>query len=210
MHVFYAVKIRRKGILMIFLLALPVFAAAALAHRYLQMYAPTNRLVRRVRTAAPRFRTAAGLLAAAAVLLIAMHVVAEAVAAGAPGWLNLVVLVLGWDSVKLGWLVVLVLFRWITRGIARWAGRGVAQPGHAESPVVDTMAASRRSWGLRQSMVRPLDLDDCREGALESAAAGLTAFHAWSGTRHAETAVVGVRPRLTECQRCNSGQEVAA
>jgi hypothetical protein len=113
MRVPYAVKIRRKGILMIFLLALPVFAAVALAHRCLQMYAPTNRLVRRVRLAAPRLRTAVGLLAAAAVLLIAMHVVAEAIAAGAPGWLNLVVLVLAWDAIKLALLGIRTLLLWL-------------------------------------------------------------------------------------------------
>lgn len=89
---------------MVLLLALPVFATVALIHRCLQMYAPTNRLVRRVRMAAPRFRTAVGLLAVAAALLLAMHLVAVAVVAGAPGWLNLVVLVLGWDAIKLALL----------------------------------------------------------------------------------------------------------
>jgi hypothetical protein len=128
MHLSYAVKIRRKGILMIFLLALPVFAAVALAHRYLQMYAPTNRLVRRVRMAAPRFRTAFGLLAAAAVLLSAMHMVAKAVAAGAPGWLNLVVLVLAWDAIKVSWLAVVVLVRLVAFGGRRLIGRSARLP----------------------------------------------------------------------------------
>lgn len=108
---------------MIFLLALPVFAAVALAHRFLQMYAPTNLLVRRVRMAEPRFRTAAGLLTAAAVLLIAMHAVAEAVAAGAPGWLNLVVLVLAWDAIKVSWLAVGVVLRFVALGIRRLTGK---------------------------------------------------------------------------------------
>jgi len=89
---------------MVLLLALPVFAAVALVHRYLQLYAPSNLLVRHVRIRPPRFRTALGLLAGAAALLIAMHMVAEAVASGAPGWLNLVVLVLGWDAIKLALL----------------------------------------------------------------------------------------------------------
>lgn len=115
----YAVGIRRKGILMIFLLALPVFAAVALAYRFLQLYAPTNRLVRRVLMGAPRLRTAVGLLAAAAVLLIAMHVVAEAVAAGAPGWLNLVVLVLALDAIKLGFLSLLTAARAMLRAAVR-------------------------------------------------------------------------------------------
>ena len=108
---------------MIFLLALPVFAAVALAHRFLQMYAPTNRLVRRVRVAAPRIRTAVGLLAAAAALLTAMHMAAKAVAVGAPGWLNLVVLVLAWDAIKVSWLAVEVVLRLIALGVRRRAGR---------------------------------------------------------------------------------------
>lgn len=96
---------------MVLLLALPVFATIALMHRCLQTYAPTNRLVRRVRLAAPRLRIAVGLLTAAAVLLIAMHMVGVAVASGAPGWLNLVVLVLAWDAIKIGWLALIVGFR---------------------------------------------------------------------------------------------------
>ena len=50
---------------MIMLLALPVIAAVALAHRYLVLYAPSNVLIRRVRATAPALRTAAALLAVA-------------------------------------------------------------------------------------------------------------------------------------------------
>lgn len=103
---------------MVLLLALPVFATVALIHRCLQMYAPTNRLVRRVRMAAPRFRTAVGLLAVAAALLLAMHLVAVAVVAGAPGWLNLVVLVLAWDAIKLVGLSILTAIRAATGVLA--------------------------------------------------------------------------------------------
>jgi hypothetical protein len=102
---------------MVLLLALPVFAAVALAHRYLQLYAPTNRLVRRVRIATPRLRTSVGLLAIAAALLTAMHVVAEAVAACAPGWLNLVVLVLAWDTIKVALLALHTAARVTLRAI---------------------------------------------------------------------------------------------
>lgn len=116
---------------MVFLLALPVFATVALTRRCLQMYAPTNRLVRRVRMAAPQFRTAVGLLALAAALLIAMHMVAVAVAAGAPGWLNLVVLVLAWDTIKVASLALgvavrflLLVIRRLSRGPARSRAAG--------------------------------------------------------------------------------------
>ena len=44
------------------------------------------------------------LLALAVVLMTAMHALAERVAAGAPGWLNLVVLVLAWDGIKVALL----------------------------------------------------------------------------------------------------------
>jgi hypothetical protein len=40
-----------------------------------------------------------------------MHVVANAVSAGAPGWLNVLVLALAWDAIKVGWLAVSVLLR---------------------------------------------------------------------------------------------------
>jgi hypothetical protein len=52
-----------------------------------------------------------------------MHVVADAVSASAPGWLNLVVLVLAWDALKLGWLAVSVLLRAIFGDAFQPAGR---------------------------------------------------------------------------------------
>ena len=63
---------------MLVLLALPVIVAVAAMHRYLQLYAPTNLLTRRVRAHEPRWRTAAGLIVLAGLLLVAMHVLAEA------------------------------------------------------------------------------------------------------------------------------------
>lgn len=99
---------------MILLLALPVMAAVALAHRCILLNAPSNVLIRRTRASQPRPRTAAAVLALAAGLLVAMKVVADAVVAGAPGWLNLVVLVLAWDAIKLALLGL--------RTLALWAG----------------------------------------------------------------------------------------
>jgi len=98
---------------MIMLLALPVIAAVALAHRYLVLYAPSNVLIRRVRATAPALRTAAAMLTLASSLIVALRVISGAVAAGAPGWLNLVVLVLAWDAIKIGWFAIAVLFRWV-------------------------------------------------------------------------------------------------
>ncbi|NYE38655.1 hypothetical protein F4692_003805 [Nocardioides cavernae] len=79
---------------MIMLLALPIIAAVALAHRYLRLYAPSNLLIRRVRASRPTMSTFAAMLTVAAGLIVGTKVLSDAVAAGAPGWLNLVVLVL--------------------------------------------------------------------------------------------------------------------
>ena len=87
---------------MLFLLVVPVLVLVTSAHRYLQRYAPSNVMIARARTARPRWRSAVLLAVLAATTLAAMHLVAEAVAAGAPGWLNLVVLFLAWDSIKFG------------------------------------------------------------------------------------------------------------
>ncbi len=87
-------------------------------HRLIQAVAPSNLLVRHVRSARPSGRGAAALLSLAVVLFLTMHVVANAVSAGAPGWLNLVVLVLAWDALKVGWLAVGVILRSIV-GVAR-------------------------------------------------------------------------------------------
>lgn len=111
-------------------LALLVVVAVAAVHRYLQAYAPSNVLVRRMRTQRPRWRTVFALAGIAGVLLIAMHAVATAVAGGASGWLNLVVLILAWDTIKL----VVAAFAAFLR--ATWAGArrvrlGVAEPGRA-------------------------------------------------------------------------------
>lgn len=96
---------------MLILLAIPVIVAVALVHRLVQAVAPSNLLVRWAHSAQPRCRTGAVLVGLASVLLLAMHLVADAVSAGAPGWLNLVVLVLAWDALKVGWLAVGIILR---------------------------------------------------------------------------------------------------
>lgn len=97
--------------LMLILLALPVIAAVAAMHRNLQLCAPSNVLVRRVRAREPRWRIAAVLSALALALLVAMHTLGGLTADGAPGWVNLVVLLLAWDAIKVGWLAILVTLR---------------------------------------------------------------------------------------------------
>lgn len=86
---------------MLLLLSLPIVAAVAAGHRYLQIYAPTNVFVRRLSAKGARWCTAFVLGVVGSILLMAMHVVASAVANGAPGWLNLLVVLLAWDAIKL-------------------------------------------------------------------------------------------------------------
>lgn len=110
---------------MLFMLALPILITAAGMHRYLQRYAPSNLLACRVRTAVPTFRLGAALMACSAVLLVLMHVLVEAIAAGAPSWLNLVVLVLAWDVIKLTLVALVVAARSLAALLQR-LGRRIA------------------------------------------------------------------------------------
>jgi hypothetical protein len=87
---------------MLVLLAVPVMVCVALAHRLLHLYAPSNVLIARSRIERPRSRTALRLALLAGAAFVAMHLLAEAVTDGAPGWLNLVVLVLAWDAIRFG------------------------------------------------------------------------------------------------------------
>lgn len=103
------------------LLILPVIVAVAAFQRYLQVYAPSNLLARRVRAHEPRWQTTAVLIVLVGLLLVAMHVLAEAVAHGASGWLNLIVLVLAWDGIKLGLLALNVGLRAFARAIEQLA-----------------------------------------------------------------------------------------
>lgn len=113
---------------MLILLALPVIVVVAAMHRYLQDNAPSNLLVRRMRTQQTRLRTAFALTAVAGVLLFVMDAGATAVANGAPGWLNLVVLILAWDTIKLA-LAALAAFLRATWAGARRVRLRVAEPG---------------------------------------------------------------------------------
>jgi hypothetical protein len=89
---------------MLSLLILPVIVLVATAHRALRLYAPSNIFITRVRTALPRWRTAGAALVLSLTLVAVVHVIGDAIEAGAPwapSWLNLIVLVLAWDAIKL-------------------------------------------------------------------------------------------------------------
>ncbi|HEY0888653.1 MAG TPA: hypothetical protein VGE38_03460 [Nocardioides sp.] len=104
---------------MFILLAVPVVVAIAATHRYLQVYAPSNVLARWARARPASWRTVTGLVAVAGVLVLAMHAAAAGATRGAPGWLNLVVLILAWDAIKVSCLAVGV----VMRGIGHYAQR---------------------------------------------------------------------------------------
>src|SRR5690606_29495970 len=106
---------------MLILLALPVIVSVAAVHRYIALYAPTNLLVRHVRTREPRWSTVGWVAAVATWLLLVADALAVAVARGAPGWLNLVLLVVAWNAIKLGVLAVLTMARaWLLAAKRAW------------------------------------------------------------------------------------------
>lgn len=100
---------------MFFLLMVPVFFLVSAVHGYLRLYAPSNMLITWMRISPPRWRYLPLLAGLAAATLIAMHLLAEAVADGAPGWLNLIVLMLAWDTIKFVLLAVHELVRVVFR-----------------------------------------------------------------------------------------------
>jgi hypothetical protein len=106
---------------MLFLLALPIFLAVSAAHRYLTLYAPSNILIRHVRMAPPRWRTVGALVVLASLLIMAMRAVeVVAMTAGAPGWLNMVAVILGWDAVKVAAVAALSSLRCLMCGCRRF------------------------------------------------------------------------------------------
>lgn len=111
---------------MLLLIAVPVFLVVGAFQRYLAIRAPTNVLIRRARNSPARLRTAAKLAGIAAALLLVMRGVQFCIHAGGPGWLNLFVLVLAWDTIKIGWLAITVLLRQLAlpvrhgQGAERW------------------------------------------------------------------------------------------
>lgn len=106
---------------MLIILALPVIVSVAAVHRYIALYAPTNLLVRHVRAREPRWPTVGWVAATAICLLLVTDALAVAVARGAPAWLNLVLLVVAWDAIKLCVLAVLTMARaWLLTAKRAW------------------------------------------------------------------------------------------
>lgn len=105
---------------MLFLLAVQIVILVTTFLRLVQTFAPSNILTARVRASRPSFRIAVGLTALALVLVSGVHGLGIAIENGAPGWLNLVVLVLLWDVFKVFLLACCTLVRCIARAIREW------------------------------------------------------------------------------------------
>jgi hypothetical protein len=89
---------------MLLLLAIPVVVGLVFAHRLFRTVAPSNLLVARVRRSRPKVRTTVGLAALAMLLVLATHELSAVIDQGGPVWLNLIVLVLLWDAIKIALL----------------------------------------------------------------------------------------------------------
>jgi len=87
---------------MLLLLMVPVLVLVTSGHRCMQLHAPSNAVVARARFAPPQWRSGLLLAILASTTLMAMHLLATWLAAGGPGWLNLVVVILAWDTMKFG------------------------------------------------------------------------------------------------------------
>ena len=94
--------------MLIFLLAM---SGAALAHRHLQVYAPSNVVLARVRRARPRLRIAVGLFALSIMLVTIAFALVEWVLNVGPGWLNLVVVIAVWDAFRFTFMAIAVALR---------------------------------------------------------------------------------------------------
>lgn len=136
---------------MIFLLALPVLLVVAHIHRCLRVSAPSNVLARRVRASHPELRTVVMLVVLATGLLVVMKVAATAVRGGAPTWIQVIVLVLAWDAIKIGLLAITVLVgccsACVRGGVNRGRGRNrssVSTATHDESVRQNWHATGRR------------------------------------------------------------------
>lgn len=86
---------------MLILLAMPVVVAVMTIQRSLAVAAPSNILIARLQSARLSLLGAGAICTLALTLLAIAHRLSDDVTHGAPGWLNLVILVLLWDTIKL-------------------------------------------------------------------------------------------------------------
>ncbi len=85
---------------MLFILMVPVVVVVSVAHRMLQLYAPSNLIVAHVRRHPPRLWVAGALLMLAVLLLLIAAICSEMAMTGGPGWLHVLFLIALWDAFK--------------------------------------------------------------------------------------------------------------
>jgi hypothetical protein len=100
---------------------------AAAAHAYLDAYAPTNILIRRLRD--PDHRWFA--LPVSAVLMVTYGLLGAwlttIINSGGPGWLNPLALLCAWSTIKFTWVALMLFFGncWrVVRAVASLGHRG--------------------------------------------------------------------------------------
>ncbi|MDR1188520.1 MAG: hypothetical protein LBK95_13880 [Bifidobacteriaceae bacterium] len=103
------------------------WAVASATHGLSARWGPVNRLIGKVRGTRDGLRWGVPAMGLGVVFFFAAASLAEAVRGGAPGWLNLLVLVYCWDGLRLTMLgpvslVLLARRRWAERRAARAAG----------------------------------------------------------------------------------------
>ena len=108
---------------MLLLLAILVTAVVTPIHRLLLACAPSNILISHVRASRPALRASAAMLTASVLLVGIAHAVSVAIQNGAPRWLNLLVLILLWDTIKFA----LVAVQSTVRRLARTNPRATSQ-----------------------------------------------------------------------------------
>jgi hypothetical protein len=158
--------------MLLLLIAVPVVTLAAFTHKLLQAYAPSNVLIRCVRTSRPTIGAAAALCVLALGCVAAVHAISLAIATGAPGWLNLVVLVLAWDAIKFFGMVALLSLR-----LLRISGRPRDGRGSGTSTRYRRRADSPLDLRIAPVPAAPFD----RWSALLSASHGQALV--WNGLR---------------------------
>ena len=123
-----------------------VFHLVVIAYWWLHAHAPTSRLVGRVRSA-PRLRwTPICLLVGLACLAIAAAFGA-AIQHGAPGWLNLAVLVALWNGVKIGWLAPANVVWAIQVRLARRRHNRQTEAAMREAASMADRTVPAQTWG---------------------------------------------------------------
>lgn len=126
------------------LLMLSVRFAAAI-HYYLQAFAPTNILLRHLRTRDGLKWAIPAALVLVPIYLFAAAITTAVIADGGPGWLNLVVLTCIWNAMKLAWITLLSPIYLLRRPI------GVRRVGWSAGGADDSEVVGR---GPRSSLTR--------------------------------------------------------